>query len=120
MYSVRDLVPWSLIYGAQNERHERELQAAHCSSAATHHALCMAVLDIFFKAPVSDFNDPMSLLWATYWPLISPSITLKDIATAKAAHLSNCTLNHQDHEADSRTVYLSYKKGQACRCRTNT
>lgn len=81
MYDIRDLVPWSLVYGAQNERHDDEMSAMKHKIYELEQALnkmCIHdVKKILLSCPL-DFNDKTSGIWSNL-ELIKTRLTLADI-----------------------------------------
>lgn len=66
--SLKDIVPWSLIFGIQNERHANELQN-----------MTLVLLEVCLDSSICDFNNTKSSLWRRLWPLIHKNISIKDI-----------------------------------------
>lgn len=82
MYDIRDLVPWSLVYAAQNKRHREELANIKRECEELKEKLkwvsCMVVKDILL-ASISQFNNPESILWKN-WSEVKQHLTVEDIS----------------------------------------
>lgn len=79
---VRDVLPWSLIYGAQNARHDAEVHVLDFRVQALHAAalsLARELLWGMFAAPVRDWQDAGSPLWRRQWCACYMYVTEADI-----------------------------------------
>jgi hypothetical protein len=70
----RDLVPWSIIYGAQNDMHEREVMQLHEELRK----LALTVLTNVFTTTDFYWSTTYSSTY-TQWPLIAKYITEEDV-----------------------------------------
>jgi hypothetical protein len=76
--SLEDVVPWSIIYGAQNARHANEMLAIR----AAYHDLALDMLDMLLHVPRSkDLGNPASPA-RQQWSKIAHLITADDMAAA--------------------------------------
>lgn len=88
---MRDLVPWSIIYGVQNERHAREIQAKteECITAQTQATVlaCM-ILKMMLNTSSGEWGNSNSEIWR-YWDVVKKHITPDQIDDTVATMLSN-------------------------------
>lgn len=86
MYSIRDILPWSLVYGAQNEQHSKELKAleVRCTELEVEvkELSCMAVRR-FLLSSLVDFANRGSNAWKD-WRRVKKNITADDIKDVEA------------------------------------
>lgn len=76
---LQDIVPWSLIYGAQNDRHDKEMRA--CKDKL--HNLALIVLENFlFLSSRADFMNYEGLRWKT-WNHIVSIVSAADVDKVK-------------------------------------
>jgi transcriptional regulator CtsR len=88
---MRDLVPWSIIYGAQNERHSREMEAKNeeCTTAQNlAHTLAHMVLSMMLNTASVEWQDRNSEIWR-YWDVVKKHVTTEQIDNIVASMLSN-------------------------------
>lgn len=86
MCDMRDLVPWALVYGAQNERHAKEIDDLNrrCSEleVTIKELSCMAVRRLLLCC-VADFADRGSQPWND-WQRAKKNLTADDIREIEA------------------------------------
>lgn len=82
---MRDLVPWSIIYGAQNERHAQEIINIYTQHRKDVHLMVCTILETFFST--QSFYQPLTKLWTGVWPLIRDHVDVADINALEETYL---------------------------------
>jgi hypothetical protein len=105
-YCMRDIVPWSLVFAAQNERHEADvalkndqLQRVRDEKAA----LARIIIRHLLNAPNTAFSDARSAVWQDAL-LVKGFIVERDVDVARDALLQmvdksygfTCQRTHDD------------------------
>jgi len=109
-YSLIDVIPWSLIYGAQNERHSQEideletrLETRLLDYQNNIDKNIEFLLDLMFNASTSDFNDIHSNIWVMF---LNQKLFITDDKIDKACQkfLSNSDKDWWHHSYTQSTV----------------
>lgn len=74
-HDIRDLVPWSLVYGALNMRHAQEVEALK----GVIHDLCITILKTAMQSGEFEWTRFMLSTWGS----IQPYITDEDVYAVK-------------------------------------
>jgi hypothetical protein len=87
-YSMQDIVPWSLIYGAQNEGHQLDIRQKNeelvRERVRTHQLACIVVKNLIGSSTAS-FVDEESCEWKTFMS-IADIVSDVDIDNVKSAY----------------------------------
>ena len=111
-YSLQDVVPWSLIYGAQNERHQQEIQQLQKEIQKQEErftALASFIAQDLIMCSTADFINRQSLRWKR-WEYVKGMHTRDTILKAKEeiykAHANDSWFEHAHPELEWRTQFL--------------
>lgn len=106
MHTLQDVVPWSIIYGAQNTRHTEELGTLKQDNALFVVLVMQSLMHTYFPCDTMQDNERFTNMWTS----IRPYVTKATIHEAMDREVS-LVLKHSDpqkypyHERALREAY---------------
>ena len=79
MYDMKDILPWSLIYGEQNKKHDVEIK----NLKEELNKIARLIVRQFLVCCLVDLNNPNSDAWSN-WRAVKQHLTLKDLLSVEA------------------------------------